>query len=76
MYDASVKVPFGIEYGNVHQFGNFDQCISANLNINRDGDTEPTQATDITPQYCLASVEVEGFTVREMASRMYQVTYA
>lgn len=28
MYDASVKVPTGIEYGEVYQFGNFDQCMT------------------------------------------------
>lgn len=35
VYDASVKVPTGIEYGSVYQFGNFDQCMtSATLRSN------------------------------------------
>lgn len=29
MYDASVKVPTGVEFGNVYQFGNFDQCMAS-----------------------------------------------
>lgn len=47
VYDASAKIPSGILNGNVNQFGDFDQCLSAN-----------DESLGIQGQYCLAFVEL------------------
>lgn len=66
MYDASVKVPTGIEYGNIWQLGNFDECMDIQTDIQVDG-------VDIEPQYCLVDVEVEDYIVRYESTRKNQV---
>lgn len=66
MYDASVKIPVGIEYGNVWQLGNFDECMAAT-----DQTTSSTllQGVDVRPKYCLADIDVMGYAVRKTSSR-------
>lgn len=64
MYDASVKVPNGIEHGDVYQFGNFDQCID----IGTDDDA-------VKSKYCLADVTMDGFSIRNGAKRHFEVGY-
>lgn len=71
VYDASVKVPTGVEYGAVYQFGNFDQCMD--INSNKAITDEAEDGTDIKPQYCLADVTMNGYTVRSGAVRNFQV---
>lgn len=67
VYDASVKVPTGIEYGVVYQFGNYDQCMNLKA-------VKSIDDVDISPMYCLADVIVDGFNVRSLASRKYEVS--
>lgn len=66
VYDASVKVPVGIEYGNVWQLGNFDECMSATADLQ-------DEVVDIKPKYCLADVDVVGYVVRKTSSRHLKV---
>jgi Nose resistant-to-fluoxetine protein, N-terminal domain len=63
VYDASVKVPVGIEYGNTFQFGNFDQCLSVKTK------------RSFAPKYCLAMVNVPGYQIREISTRHQQVSH-
>lgn len=88
MYDATVKVPTGIEYGNVYQFGNFDQCMSLsdiaknsqpnelNGDYADDGDFIDgiNDEYRMKPKYCLAEVEVHGYVVRTQATRHFEVS--
>lgn len=37
VFDASVKLPSGIEHGNVYQFGNFDECMAIDGGPHFDG---------------------------------------
>lgn len=67
MFDSSVKIPTGVEYGVTYQFGNFDQCMDITTDKIADG-------VAIKPKYCLADVVVEGYNVRSMASRHYVET--
>lgn len=67
MYDASVKVPTGIEYGVVYQFGNYDQCMNLKA-------VKSIEDVDISPMYCLADVTIDGFNIRSLASRKHQVS--
>lgn len=66
VFDASVKSPVGVEYGVEYQFGNFDQCMEITANLGADG-------ADIQSKYCLVDVKLEGFKVRQTASRSRQV---
>lgn len=83
MFDASAKLPSGIEHGAVYQFGNFDECMAATaaepfaaqqpdvvISSRRGGD----DSTAVQPQYCLAEVQAVGYTVRVAANRHYQVS--
>ncbi|CAO1386214.1 unnamed protein product [Diamesa serratosioi] len=63
MFDSSVKVPTGIEYGSNYHFGNFDQCMNIETNIELDG-------VNIKPKYCLADVVMDGYNVRHSATRI------
>lgn len=67
MYDSSVKIPEGIEYGVEFQLGNFDQCMNISTNIENDG-------VNIQPKYCLVDVKMDGFNVRNSAVRNNQVS--
>lgn len=67
MFDSSVKVPTGIEYGSVYQFGNFDQCMNIVTNIELDG-------VNIKPKYCLADVVMNDYNVRHSATRIRMVS--
>lgn len=64
MYDASVKVPTGVEHGNVYQFGNFDQCMDIGSHVTND---------DVKSKYCLADVTMTGYSVRSGAKRHFEV---
>jgi hypothetical protein len=66
VYDATVKAPTGIEYGEVYQFGNFDQCMDVEVDYG-------TEQIDIKPKYCLARVEIPEFRVRHEVTRHHQV---
>lgn len=66
MWDASVKVPVGVEHGTVYQFGQFDQCMEYSKIISK-------QQT-VRSQYCLANVEMEGLVVRKIATRKERVS--
>ena len=46
MYDASAKISAGLLHGSVNEFGDFDQCLSAN-----DPDDK------FKGQYCLAFIQ-------------------
>lgn len=74
MYDASVKEPFGIEYGDTYQFGNFDECLSAfhhksSGELTLDSAPKPS----FNPQYCLADVIIQGYTIGQLSSRDPQI---
>lgn len=83
MYDASVKVPTGVEHGNVYQFGNFDQCMGAaslplypnddDTTAAVDNSNRAARSTDIQSKYCLADVTLDGYSVRTGAARHFQV---
>nr|XP_018896535.1 PREDICTED: nose resistant to fluoxetine protein 6-like isoform X1 [Bemisia tabaci] len=47
MYDASAKLPHGVIVGNNYQFGNFDECIRAHVDLG------PVQGGTLDGQYCL-----------------------
>lgn len=67
MYDSSVKIPSGIEYGVDFQLGNFDQCMNISTTMENDG-------VNIQPKYCLVDVKMDGFNVRNSAVRNNQVS--
>lgn len=81
MYDASVKEPSGVEYGDTFQFGNFDECLNvfrqrrhmieeeASRSQSFDVKNEPT----FNPQYCLADVTLQGYAIGEISSRNYNI---
>lgn len=48
MFDASVKSPVGMDYGNEYQFGNFDQCL----------ESREQHGKEIQPKYCLLKVNL------------------
>ncbi|XP_055682064.1 nose resistant to fluoxetine protein 6-like isoform X1 [Lutzomyia longipalpis] len=62
MLDASVKVPVGIYFGDVYQFGDFDECVT--IESPADSDHRHIQA-----QYCLADVSIEGYRVPATSAR-------
>jgi hypothetical protein len=64
VFDASVKSPVGVEYGDEYQFGNFDQCMEI---------TEDVEA-DLQSKYCLVDVTFEGYKIRNLASRDHKVS--
>lgn len=47
MHDSNGKLPSGILKGNIHQFGDFDECLSVE-----------SPGGDVQGQYCLANVQV------------------
>ena len=49
VYDSSAKTPSSILNGNVNQFGDFDQCLSAKLTVNDD---------TIQGRYCLLNFQI------------------
>lgn len=63
VFDASVKVPIGVEHGAIYQFGNYDQCMAATSE----------RSTSLKPRYCLADVTMAGYTVRTGAARRFMV---
>lgn len=83
MYDATVKVPTGIEYGDVYQFGNFDQCMTVSDIAKNDEYEEDENDVDGTSflneefhmkqKYCLAEVTIDGYVVRTQATRHFEV---
>lgn len=46
MYDANAKVSSGILNGNVNQYGDFDQCLNAEV-----------ESLNFKSQYCLAHIQ-------------------
>ncbi|KAL7029378.1 hypothetical protein ACKWTF_006213 [Chironomus riparius] len=66
MYDSSVKIAQGIEYGVEFQLGNFDQCMNISATIKNDG-------VNIQPKYCLVDVKMDNFIVRNSAVRNNQI---
>ncbi|XP_055540332.1 nose resistant to fluoxetine protein 6-like [Wyeomyia smithii] len=56
MLDSTAKSAAGIEYGDVYQFGHFDQCMAIN-------------GENIRPQYCLVDVHAQGYRLRTVVSR-------
>lgn len=58
MFDASVKSPIGVEYGNEYQFGNFDQCMKSRSPEN-----------EIDPKYCLVNVNLDWHELLHIARR-------
>jgi len=67
VYDSSVKIPSGLEYGVDFQLGNFDQCMNISTTMENDG-------VNIQPKYCLVDVKMNGFNVRNSAVRNNQVS--
>lgn len=67
MFDASVKSPVGVEYGAEYQFGNFDQCMEITENLK-------SSSVDIQSKYCLVDVNLEGYSIRNTASRSHEVS--
>lgn len=66
VWDASVKVPLGVEYGTIYQFGQFDECMEFSK--------IQSQHQTVKSQYCLANVEIEGMVVRRLATRKERVS--
>ena len=64
MFDASVKSPVGVEYGDEYQFGNFDQCIEIS--------TDP--GAEVQSKYCLVDVVLQGYQNRNVAAREHEVS--
>lgn len=82
MYDASVKEPVGIEYGETYQFGSFDECLGAfhhhyqqdrSLGQVSAGFQDQLAAPEFSPQYCLADVHVRGYSIGALSSRDHQI---
>lgn len=67
MYDSSVKSPVGIEFGVDHQLGNYDQCMGIKSDFIADG-------VSIKPKYCLLDVNVDGYSIRNAATRHHGVS--
>lgn len=68
MFDSSVKSPVGIEYGVDYQFGNYDECMEIETNFDRDG-------VSIKPKYCLLDVNIDGYSIRNAATRHHEVSF-
>lgn len=47
VHDASAKLPSGLLQGNVHQYGNYDECLSSN-----------SPSNDFQGRFCLTNVQV------------------
>lgn len=47
VFDASAKLPSGILRGNIHQYGDFDQCLSI-----------ATEDKELKGKFCLANVQL------------------
>lgn len=47
VHDASAKIPSGILSGNIHQLGDFDECLNAKAPNN-----------EFSGKYCLAYVQI------------------
>lgn len=62
MYDSTVKSPVGIEYGSDYQLGNYDQCMGIKSDF-------------IAPKYCLLDVNVDGYSIRNAATRHHGVSF-
>lgn len=56
MIDAWGKIPAGVFYGNLLEFGNFDECLSVQHNSNIEN------IGDIMGQYCIARVDITNLT--------------
>lgn len=67
VFDASVKLPAGVEHGAVFQFGNFDECMALDAGA---------AGSPVQPMYCLADVQANGYRVRSGASRHFEVRIA
>lgn len=72
MFDASVKVPVGIEHGALYQFGNFDQCMMAVQTMDQ---SRTSARSPVRPKYCLADVTMSAYTVRTGATRNFEVRF-
>lgn len=55
--DASAKIPSGVLYGLLSDFGDFDQCISIKSNPNVDYDQELEEGA-FSGKYCLVSLRL------------------
>lgn len=66
VYDASVKIPVGIEYGNIWQFGNFDECMAIKTDV---------EVVEIKPKYCLADIEYEISDIKNVVAKRAQVGF-
>lgn len=47
MHDSSARMPTGMLYGNVHSYGNFDECLEV---------VEPNN--EFQGQYCLTTMQI------------------
>lgn len=54
MFDAWGKLPSGILSGNMYEFGNFDQCLEINHEIEN-----VVQNNNFVGQYCLTQINIE-----------------
>lgn len=63
VFDSSVKSPVGIEYGIDYHLGNFDECMSIVTD----------HGVSIKPKYCLLEVNMEGYSIRQAATRHREV---
>lgn len=68
VYDASVKIPVGVKYGNIWQFGNFDECMAIT--------TDPIlDEVTIKPKYCLTDIEYELSGIQSSIPKRSQVSF-
>lgn len=56
--DASAKIPSGLMYGLLSDFGDFDQCLSIRSNANVDFEHEAEEG-GFSGKYCLVSVRLD-----------------
>lgn len=64
MLDSWGRIPSGILSGNLHSFGNFDECLSINRN------TESEIIGIIKGQYCLQPITIPNFNTTQYSVRL------
>lgn len=86
VYDASVKEPSGVEYGDTYQFGNFDECLNVfgqqkrfRADSTHSSSSESTTGSNghhqpsFDPLFCLADVTLLGYAIAEISSRNHHI---
>lgn len=65
MLDSTAKIPSGLLHGNLHQFGDYDQCTEIDTKVKLSEDSKNKNYVEIQGKYCLADIDFES-TANEM----------